>query len=407
VYVGTENDTIYALGAKTGKVIWKLRVGTPASTSVVDSAPTLSGGCGDINPLGITGTPVIDPARDEIFAGEETVVGADDWQHVQHWVVAVSLVTHKELWHRQVDPPGGNQASHYYIPAEQQRPALTLYNGRIYVEFGGLDGDCGQYHGYVVSVPEPGRGPLASYQVPTRREGAIWGTGGAFVSSVGDMYVATGNGSSDSLSSFDEGNSVVELSPALERVGYWAPSNWVQLNDNDWDLGSAGPVAVPGTSLLFVAGKPAANGSFGYLMKTTPLGGIGKGAFTGALCPGGGAFGADATDVIGAGGHGRTYVYAPCGSGTVAVEVDTSAMTFRRVWSASTGSPDGPPVVAGGLVWALNWGSGGLYGMSPTTGQVVLERTTAPLEHFATPSIGDRMLLVPTQEGVEAWTTSR
>ena len=342
VYVGTENDTIYALGAKTGKVIWKLRVGTPASTSVVDSAPTLSGGCGDINPLGITGTPVIDPARDEIFAGEETVVGADDWQHVQHWVVAVSLVTHKELWHRQVDPPGGNQASHYYIPAEQQRPALTLYNGRIYVEFGGLDGDCGQYHGYVVSVPEPGRGPLASYQVPTRREGAIWGTGGAFVSSVGDMYVATGNGSSDSLSSFDEGNSVVELSPALERVGYWAPSNWVQLNDNDWDLGSAGPVAVPGTSLLFVAGKPAANGSFGYLMKTTPLGGIGKGAFTGALCPGGGAFGADATDVIGAGGHGRTYVYAPCGSGTVAVEVDTSAMTFRRVWSASTGSPDGP-----------------------------------------------------------------
>lgn len=406
VYVGTENDTIYAIGAKTGKVIWKLHVGTPASTSVVDSAPTLSGGCGDINPLGITGTPVIDSATDEIFAGEETVVGADDWQDIQHWVVAVSLATHKELWHRQVDPPDGNQASHYYIPAEQQRPALTLWDGRIYVEFGGLDGDCGQYHGYVVSVPEPGRGPLASYQVPTQREGAIWGTGGAFVSSAGNMYVATGNGSSNSLSSFDEGNSVVELSATLARLGYWAPSNWVQLNDNDWDLGSAGPVAVPGTSLLFVAGKPAANGSFGYLMRISPLGGIGKGAFTGALCLGGGAFGADATDVTGAGGRSRTYVYAPCGSGTVAVEVDAPAMTFTRVWAASTGSPDGPPVVAGGLVWALNWGSGGLYGMNPTTGQVVLERSTAALEHFATPSIGDRMLFLPTQSGVEAWSTS-
>jgi len=105
VYVGTENDTVYAIGAKTGKVIWKLHVGTPASTSVVDSAPTLSGGCGDINPLGITGTPVIDAATDEIFAAEETVVGADDWQDIQHWLVAVSLATHKELWHRQVDPP--------------------------------------------------------------------------------------------------------------------------------------------------------------------------------------------------------------------------------------------------------------------------------------------------------------
>ena len=144
------------------------------------------------------------------------------------------------------------------------------------------------------------------------------------------------------MSTYDEGNSVVELSPALARLGDWAPSNWVHCNDNDWDLGSAGPVAVPGTSLLFVAGKPAENGSFGYLMQASHLGGIGKGAFTGALCLGGGVFGADATAVIGAGARSRTFVYAPCGSGTVAIEVDASAMTFQRVWSASTGSPNGP-----------------------------------------------------------------
>ncbi len=406
VYVGTEDDTIYAIEAKSGKVAWKLQVGTPVSTAVVDSAPTLSDSCGNIDPLGITGTPVIDPGSNEIFAAEETVVGGDRWQDIQHWLVAVSLVTHKALWHRQIDPPYGNQARHYYIPAEQQRPALTLLGGRIYVEFGGLIGDCGQYHGYVVSVAAAGTGPLVSYQVPTQREGAIWGTGGAFVSSSGDLYVATGNGSSNSVSTYDEGNSVVELSPTLARLGYWAPSNWVQLNDNDWDLGSAGPVAVPGTTLLFVAGKPAENGSFGYLMRASHLGGIGKGAFTGALCLGGGVFGADATDVIGTGTRSRTYVYAPCGSGTVAVEVDASAMTFERAWSASTGSPDGPPVVAGGLVWALNWGSGGLYGMNPSTGHVVLERSTGALEHFATPAVGDGTLLVPTQDGVEAWAAS-
>jgi outer membrane protein assembly factor BamB len=406
VYVGTEDDTIYAIAAKTGKVTWRLQVGTPVRTAVVDSAPTLSASCGDIDPLGITGTPVIDPGTSEIFTAEETEVGGNRWQDVQHWLVAVSLVTHKELWHRQIDPPYGNQASHYYVPAEQQRPALTLLGGRIYVEFGGLIGDCGKYHGYVVSLVAGGTGPLVSYQVPTRREGAIWGTGGAFVSSSGDLYVATGNGSSNSVSTYDEGNSVVELSPALARLGYWAPSNWVQLNDNDWDLGSAGPVAVPGTSLLFVAGKPAANGSFGYLMPASHLGGIGKGAFTGPLCLGGGVFGADATYVIGTGARSGTYVFAPCGSGTVAVEVDASAMTFKRVWSASTGSPDGPPVVAGGLVWAVNWGSGDLYGMSPSTGQAVLERSTGALEHFATPAVGDGRLLVPTQNGVEAWGTS-
>src|SRR5208282_4017213 len=112
-----------------------------------------------------------------------------------------------------------------------------LANGRLYVPFGGLSGDCGQYHGYVVDVPVSGAGPLVSYQVPTDREGAIWETNGALVSSTGDLYVATGNGSSNSMKHFDEGNAVVELSPALKRLGYWAPSNWVQLNDNDWDLG--------------------------------------------------------------------------------------------------------------------------------------------------------------------------
>jgi hypothetical protein len=336
-------------------------------------------------------------------------VGGDSWQDIQHWLVAVSLSTHLEVWHRQIDPPGGNDGNHYYIPAEQQRPALTLLDGRVYVEFGGLNGDCGQYHGYVVDLPESGDGALVSYQIPTRREGAIWSTGGAFVSSTGDLYVATGNGSSNALGDYDEGNSVVELSPALTRLGYWAPSNWVQLNDDDWDLGSAGPVAIPGTPLLFVAGKPAANGSFGYLMDDSPLGGIGHGAFTGSLCQGGGAygvFGADAVDVIGTGASSRTYVYAPCGGGTQAVEIDVPAMSFKRAWTASSGTPNGSPIVAGGLVWALDWPAGNLDGMNPSTGQVVVRRSTGALAHFAAPAVGDAMLVVPTLKGVEAWTTT-
>jgi len=406
-YVATENDTIYALGAKNGNVIWDLHVGTAVSTSVIDSAPTISGGCGDISPLGITGTPVIDTATGEIFAAEETEVGGGEWQDIQHWLVAVSLSTHEEVWHRQIDPPNGDNAGSYYIPAEQQRSALSLLGGRVYVALGGLYGDCGQYHGYVVDLPASGQGALVSYQVPTQREGAIWGTGGAFVSPQGDLYVATGNGSSNNLGDFDEGNSVVELSPSLRRLGYWAPINWVQLNDEDWDLGSAGPVAIPGTSLLFVAGKPASDGSFGYLMADSPLGGIGRGAYTGAVCRGGGAYGADATDVIGTGKSAHVYVYVPCGSGTEAVEISTAPpFSFHQAWSPSTGSPDGSPIVAGGLVWSLDWRIDRLYGMSPSTGVVTIVRSTGDLVHFVAPAVGDGRLFVPTRRGVEAFGTS-
>jgi outer membrane protein assembly factor BamB len=403
-YVGTENDTIYALAATTGHVLWKLHVGTAVNVSIVDSAPTLGSGCGDIDPLGITGTPVIDTSTRVIYAVEETLTGGSHWQNIRHWLVAVSLSTHRELWHRDADPPDANEANHYYIAAEQQRPALTLYKSHVYFEYGGLDGDCGAYHGYVVGLPAGSpSGPMWSYQVPTQREGGIWGTGGAFVSASGDLYVATGNGSSNSLAHFDEGNSVVELSPTLHRLGYYAPRNWVELNNQDWDLGSASPIAVPNTSLLVAAGKPSDSGTIGYLMHDK-LGGIGHGAFSGDACHDGGVFGADASDVVGTGASARTYLYLACGGGTEAIEVHVSnPLSFHEVWQPSTGTPNGSPIVAGGYVWALDWNGGTLYAMSPTSGHVVFTRATDGLNHFATPALGDGVLLVPTQGGVEAF----
>jgi outer membrane protein assembly factor BamB len=404
VYVATEGDSVYALAARSGKVLWRVRTGTAVTSSEIDSAPGV--GCGNINPIGITGTPVIDPAGDEIFVAEETELsGQSDWRGIRHWLVAISLTSHKVIWHRDIDPPHPNTQGHYYIAAEQQRPAITLANGRLYVPFGGLYGDCGQYHGYVVDLPVSGNGTLVSYQVPTQREGAIWETDGAVVSPAGDLYVATGNGSSNSIAHFDEGNSVVELSPSLKRIGYWAPSDWVQLNDQDWDLGSAGPIAVPGTSLVFVAGKPSSSGDAGFLLREGDLGGIGHGAYVGAACASGGDFGADASDVIGTGKSARIFIYAACGGGTEAFLVTTSPTAFHRVWSASSGSPNGSPIVAGGLVWALDWNNALLYGMNPVNGHVVIRRTTESLDHFVAPGVGDGMLLVPTASGVEAFRT--
>jgi outer membrane protein assembly factor BamB len=408
VYVGTENDSLYALFAKTGKVAWRVHVGNAVSTSLIDIAPTVSNGCGNISPLGITGTPVIDPTTNVLYAAEETTDGGHKWQDIRHWLVAVSLTTHRELWHHEIDPPHANNPSYYYVAAEQQRPAATLLDGRVYIEFGGLSGDCGKYHGYVVDVAENGKGGVGSYQVPTQAEGGIWGTGGAIVSPAGDLYVATGNGSSNSVADFDEGNSIVELSPSLHRLGYFAPSNWVQLNDDDWDLGSASPIAVPDSPLLFAAGKPGPSGAPGFLMRYSPLRGIGHGAYTHIVCSGGnGDFGADASYVAGSGVSAHVYLYVPCGNGTQAIEVRVaSPITFHLVWSPSTGTPNGPPIEAGGQVWALDWNNSLLYGMNPLTGHVDFVRSTDGLDHFAAPSVGDGGLYVPTANGVEAFTTS-
>ena len=400
VYVATENDSVYAIAARSGKVLWRVRTGTAVTSSEINSAPGV--GCGNINPLGITGTPVIEVARSEICVAEETELsGQNDWRGIRHWLVAISLKSHNVIWHRDIDPPHPNTQNHYYIAAEQQRPAITLANGRLYVPFGGLYGDCGQYHGYVVDLPVSGNGSLVSYQVPTQREGAIWETDGAVVSPQGDLYVATGNGSSNDIAHFDEGNSVVELSPSLKRIGFWAPSDWVQLNDQDWDLGSAGPIEVPGTSLLFVAGKPASNGDAGFLLREGHLGGIGHRAYVGAACASGGDFGADASDVVGS----RIFIYAACGGGTEAFQVSTSPTAFHRVWSPSNGNPNGSPIVAGGLVWALDWNNALLYGMNAVNGHVVVRRATENLEHFVAPGVGDGMLFVPTSSGVEAFRT--
>ncbi|MGH9206494.1 MAG: PQQ-binding-like beta-propeller repeat protein, partial [Acidimicrobiales bacterium] len=66
VFAATENDTVYALAADTGAVLWADHVATPLDPA---SVPGL---CGNIHPtVGMTSTPVIDTARSEIF-----VVGA-------------------------------------------------------------------------------------------------------------------------------------------------------------------------------------------------------------------------------------------------------------------------------------------------------------------------------------------
>ena len=344
VFVAKENDSVYALDSQTGTVVWRTHIGTPVPGS---SLP-----CGDINPSGITGTPVIDPTTDTIY-----VVAFESPAH--HLLVALNASDGVILFARPADPPGADPM------VEQQRAALSIGNGMVYWPYGGLDGDCGQYHGWVVGLNANGEGGLVTYQVPTNREGGIWAPSGAVIGPTGDVYVATGNG--DSSTSYDHGDSVIELSPTLKELAYFAPSNWAQLNQADADLGSAGPAAL-GEGLLFQIGKEGV----GYLLNATDLGQIGGEVYSMEVC----------SSVFGGVAVSGGRVFIPCGNGLTAVAV--SGSSFKVTWRGPS-FPAGPPVVTGGVVWTLDTSTGTLHGFDVTTGSALFSLDTGGVTRFTTP----------------------
>jgi outer membrane protein assembly factor BamB len=363
VIAATENDTIYALNASTGQVSWRTHIGTPV--------PLADLPCGDIDPLGITGTPVYDPGNGLVYAVAETA----GYHHV---LVGVSVTSGAITVERDIPAPDGQPRY------DQQRPALTLEDGRIYVAFGGLYGDCGPYRGSVVGVPVSGSGALVSYLVPTAREGAIWGTAGPVAGPGGTLYVSVGNGSVTSTS-FDGTDSVTALSPALRRVGIFAPSSWYADSQNDLDLGSTEP-ALLASGMLVALGKSGT----AYLVSSAQLGGVGGQVAQASVCP---AYGAAAV-------QGST-VYEPCEQGGMAA-ISTAGDKLRVLWRGPA-SAWGSPVVGGGAVWVTDWSAGTLYELNPATGatRASLSLGTS-LPHFASLSMTGSHAYLGTSQGVVA-----
>jgi outer membrane protein assembly factor BamB len=201
VIVATEGDSVYALDPTNGRVVWRRHLGTPVPLS---SLP-----CGDIDPLGITSTPAYDAASGSLFVVAE-VTGS------RHVLFALDPATGAVRWSRGVDLAGDDPRVH------QQRAALALGNGYVYIGLGGLYGDCGAYRGEVVGVPTSGHGSTLAYRVPVAREGAVWATGGPVLDGQGNVYVSVGNGSS--TTTYDGSDSVLELSPTLRLRSRFAPA---------------------------------------------------------------------------------------------------------------------------------------------------------------------------------------
>ncbi|HEY0580755.1 MAG TPA: hypothetical protein VGE94_01155, partial [Chloroflexota bacterium] len=332
---------------------------------------------------GITGTPTVDTSSGTLYAA--AMIARDAYE-----LYAVDLATGIVVFHRPLDPAGMDAA------AAGQRGALALQQGRVYVPFGGRFGDCGNYRGQVVaaSASDPSA-PLLAYTTPARRAG-IWAPGGVAIADDGTLYVATGNGDANGPEGRTE--AVLALSPTLDEVSSWQPTDWQALDRSDTDVGSVPPALLQDVGLVFQSGK---NGT-GYLLTLGALGGVGGEVAAGSVPAGcGGVFGATA--------YASPMLYVPCGSRVIALQIGSNPPTFTLAWRGpdEAGRPTvGSPIVAAGAVWDVDL-AGQLFALDAATGAVRFQ-TTIPGQpaHFATLAFGGGQIYTATRGGVAAFQLS-
>src|SRR5262249_52221100 len=91
VVVATQHDTVYAFDVATGQAAWHVTLGDPVPRSALQ--------CGNIDPTGITGTPVVDPAAGTVYVVAFVKPG-------RHDLVAINMADGSVRWRRPADPPG-------------------------------------------------------------------------------------------------------------------------------------------------------------------------------------------------------------------------------------------------------------------------------------------------------------
>ncbi|HVY39140.1 MAG TPA: PQQ-binding-like beta-propeller repeat protein, partial [Polyangia bacterium] len=251
VYVATEHNTLYAFDAtdpQQSAPLWKLNVGPSGSNS-----------CDNLSPeIGITATPVIDPAAGVILFVSKGQEGGGWVQRIH----AVDLVTGTErpgspaVLAASVDGSGTGAAAGKiaFDPASQlSRTGLLLVGGVVYAAFASHC-DQGAYHGWVLGYRYDGAkfAQVLAYNVsPDGQKGGIWQAGNGLSSDGQSIFVVAGNGSTNpSPTAPDFSESVFRLRISDYSVqDYWIPAAYDALNKADADL-SSGAILMPHDLLM-------------------------------------------------------------------------------------------------------------------------------------------------------------
>jgi autotransporter-associated beta strand protein len=276
VFVATENNSLYAFDADgntavNGGLLWQTNLGVYILSDNGEFGNRYASQYGDIVPdVGITGTPVIDPASGTLYvdvATREVVAGVST--NYYHRIHALNITNGMEQSYGPVvvnasvpgigtDSSGGVMT--FNAKQSNERPALTLADGLLFVAYAGY-GDTDPYHGWLIGYNATNLAPLTNYvfnSTPNATtsvfgahaaEGGIWmGGNGLCVDANTNLYFQTGNGSfSANTNGRDYADSMMKLSTSnsLAVADYFTPYNQLTLANNDTDLGSCGAVLLP------------------------------------------------------------------------------------------------------------------------------------------------------------------
>jgi len=266
VFLGTDHNHVTALNAATGAILWDVTLGPQVA---LGSLP-----CGPPYPYyGVFSTPIIDLSSRTIYV--ESFQTPDNGITKKHYVYALSVDSGATQIGWPVDVAAAVPG--FSAGVQQDRGALALLNGTVYVPYAGLNDDCGTYNGWVIGISTTNPTSVSSFKT-TAAKGGIWG---AIAGDGTSLFVSTGNapggttpwGGQEALLRLTDG-------PIFSgsTTDYFTPSNWKNLDSGDEDLGSSAPILfdMPGTTLPHLA---AAMGKAGivHLLNRDNLGGVGVG----------------------------------------------------------------------------------------------------------------------------------
>jgi hypothetical protein len=262
LYVATVNNTVYAFDADAaGAPLWQRNfngTGRPTRNTEVGSA------CGAYRDfsgnIGIIGTPVIDESTDIMYFVARTVEGSSTVQRLR----AIDTRTGADRM-----SPVVISAPSFSSSLNNQRPGLALANNTVYIGWSSFC-DTGSYHGFLMAYDASTLQQVGAFNVtPGGTRAGIWMAGAApAFDGNGNLYASTGNGDWNGSANF--GETLLKLAPrTLSLLDWFTPSNWMSLNNGDLDLGSAGPIFLPGTNMAVIGGK---GGGKGYLIDSNSLG---------------------------------------------------------------------------------------------------------------------------------------